>query len=111
MLSICLENHTYGVNILLVSTASNQMGLYIMQMVWANTKHTHYTHTQLQIRKQPTPMLSNSLLLQVTMHKSSHTYMCQTHTTSDWILFSTQLIYVQKRIYFCEVLMVLPKII
>lgn len=75
-----------------------------MQMV-----HTH-AHIHTVTDQKATIVLLNRLPLPMIMHKSFHPYMCQAQTTRDWILLSTELMYVQKRIYFCEVLMVLSKI-
>ena len=65
-----------------------------------NTTHTHGR----SITDQKTDMLPDRLLPHVITHKTSLTYMFQAHTISNWILLSTESMYLLKRIDFCEVL-------
>lgn len=113
MLSICLEKshlwseHPPGFN------SFEPDGLYTMQTAWASSEY-HYIHTYTQTqwyRWKSRHYRIDRLLLQVIIHRPFLTYMFQAHTVSNWILLSTGLMYLPKRIYFCEVSMGLPKVI
>ena len=74
-------------------------------------QHTHTSHIHIVTYEKAAVMLFQRLLLKVITHKFFYAYTFQGHTISSWILLLTELKHLQKRIYFCEALMVLPKVI